>query len=503
MNTPSDPRGEGKSTPEQFHLAAIAQSIDDAIIGKDLNGIVTAWNRGACLMFGYGAAEMIGHPITRIIPEARLEEEAMILAQIRRGESIAHFHTQRRHSDGRVIDVMLSVCPIRDDAGNVIGVSKIARDMAEEQKMLRALATREALLTAILDTAPDALVVIDERGIIKSFSTAAARMFGYTASEAVGNNISMLMPEPYRSAHDSYLARYLASGVPRIIGIGRIISGQRKDGGVFPIKLQVGEVQSGGERLFAGFVNDLSERFAREQRIADLQSELAHISRVNELGQLVSSLAHELNQPLTAISNYVAGTRRMLDKGALEGVAGALAEMAAQTDRAQQILRRIRNHVTKRGVEKQAEPVLPMLEEAVALSGLRRDHGLTLSVAVQPDVGAVNADKVQIQQVLLNLMRNGAEAMQGMPSRRLRVSAACHGDAVEISVADEGPGLAETVRSRLFQPFVTTKETGMGVGLSLCQSIVEAHGGSLTHRADPHGETIFSFTLPRCDTASL
>ncbi len=205
---------------------------------------------------------------------------------------------------------------------------------------------------------PDALVVIDERGLIHSFSTAAERLFDFSPEEVLGRNVSLLMPSPYREAHDSYLARYLSTGERRIIGIGRVVVGQRKDGSTFPMELAVGEVLLPGERLFTGFVRDLTERQDHDRRLDELQSELIHVSRLNELGQMASALAHEVNQPLTAMTNYLSGVRRLLAAGNQEGAEQAMDRIAAQADRARQIIQRLRDLVTKRETERRVrEPV--------------------------------------------------------------------------------------------------------------------------------------------------
>ena len=486
------------STDEaRLRLAAIAESSDDAIIGKDLSGVVTSWNKAAEAMFGYSADEIIGRPITIIIPADRIEEEATILEQVRRGEKLVHLETTRRRKDGAIIPVSLTISPIRDDAGNIIGVSKIGRDLSEVQRVHQELRRREALLRSILDTVPDALVVIDERGLIQSFSAAAERLFGFFPDEVMGRNVGILMPSPYREAHDSYLARYLSTGERRIIGIGRVVVGRRKDGSTVPMELAVGEVNLPGARLFTGFVRDLTERLERERRLTELQSELIHVSRVSELGQMASALAHEVNQPLTAMTNYLNGVRRLLAAGNQQAAQGAIERIAEQADRARQIIQRLRDLVRKGETERRVEGVLTTIEEASALALVGIGQGVRLQIRVADDAAEAVIDKIQIQQVLLNLMRNAVEAMAGSVRRELSITAASAGDMVEISVADTGPGLPESVRARLFQPFVTTKPAGMGVGLSVCRTIVEAHGGELRAEDAAGAGTVFRLTVLR------
>jgi two-component system sensor kinase FixL len=482
-------------------LAAIAESSDDAIVGKDLRGIVLSWNRAAETMFGYTANEMIGKPVTAIFPPDRIKEEAEILDRVGRGERMIHFVTTRQRKDGAVIPVSLTISPIRDDQGRIIGISKIARDLSEMQRVHQEVQRREALLRSILDTVPDALIVIDERGRIQSFSAAATRLFGFGLEEVIGQNVSMLMPSPYREEHDTYLTRYLSTGERRIIGIGRIVVGRRKDGSTFPMELAVGEVSGQGAPLFTGFVRDLTERQARERRLNELQAELVHVSRLSELGQMASALAHEVNQPLTAIANYLNGARRLLASGSQESALQAMQRIAEQTDRARQIVRHLHDLVRKGETQQRRENLLKTIEEAAALALVGVGPGLKLEIHVDKHAPEAVIDRIQIQQVLLNLMRNAAEAMGGSSVRELSISTAPAGEMVEIRIADTGPGLPPTVRDRLFQPFVTTKPNGMGVGLSVCQTIVEAHGGELRAEDAAGGGTIFRFTVPRSQDA--
>lgn len=366
----------------------------------------------------------------------------------------------------------------------------------------RALLEREAHLRSILETVPDGTVVIDQRGIIQSFSAAAERIFGYAAAEVCGRNVSILMPSPHREHHDEYIQRYLRTGERRIVGIGRVVAGQRKDGSTFPMELAVGEVKHGGRHLFTGFVRDISERQRTRQRLQELQSELSHVSRVSEMGQMASALAHEINQPLAAASNYLQAARRLLgrhDPGQAARIDEALERAAGQVERASQILRRLRTFIKKGEPELQAEDIAKLIEEgsAIALVGAR-ERGVTVHLRAAPRLPSVFVDKIQIQQVIVNLMRNAIEAMDQCPRRELAVEAelAAGADQVVVRVIDTGSGLAPEVAERLFQPFVTTKAHGMGVGLSICRSIVEGHGGVLRAKAIPGGGTMFSFGLP-------
>lgn len=361
-------------------------------------------------------------------------------------------------------------------------------------------AAREAHLKSILDTVPEAMIVIDERGAIQSFSAAAERLFGYTPHEVLQKNIKMLMPSPYRESHDGYISRYLTTGERRIIGIGRVVVGERKDGTTFPMELAVGEMKSNNRRHFTGFIRDLTERQKTEARLQELQSELVHISRLTAMGEMASTLAHELNQPLSAIANYMKGSRRLLEgqQGERIGmVQEAMNKAAEQALRAGDIIRRLRDFVARGESEYRVESIKRLIEEAAALALVgAKDLGIRIRFELDEALDLVLADRVQVQQVLLNLMRNAIEAMQDSDVRVLVVSIepAANG-MVQVNVSDTGTGISPELSTKLFQPFMTTKRHGMGVGLSISRTIIEGHGGQIWARPNPAGGTIFSFTL--------
>src|SRR5580765_8547408 len=379
---------------------------------------------------------------------------------------------------------------------------RLLRSRTHADESTRAALAREAHVQSILETIPDAMVVIDIRGIMQSFSAAAVRLFGYGADEVVGRNIKMLMPTPHREQHDGYLERYLTTGERRIIGIGRVVVGERKDGSTFPMELAVGEMKSGKDRYFTGFIRDLSERQKTESRLQELQSELVHISRLTAMGEMASTLAHELNQPLSAISNYLKGSRRLIEAQTDERstmMRDALDKAAEQAIRAGQIIRRLRDFVSRGESERRVENITKLVEEASALALVgAKDQAIRVRFRFDPLVELTLADKIQIQQVLLNLMRNAVEAMQDSANRELLLAAApADNDMVRITVADTGSEISPDVASQLFQPFITTKQQGMGVGLSICRTIVESHGGQIWFEPNPGGGTVFHFTLKR------
>jgi two-component system sensor kinase FixL len=368
------------------------------------------------------------------------------------------------------------------------------------QAVEEALQVAEGRLRSIMRTVPDAMIIIDERGLIEALSMTAERLFGYTADEVTGRNVSLFMPSPHREAHDGYLERYLATGERHIIGIGRIVVGQRKDGTTFPMHLTIGEMRTGDKHYFTGFIRDLTDQQLTEARLRELQAEVTHMSRFTALGEMASTLAHEINQPLTAINNYLRGCHRLAQR--LEGepvpaLQDALARAGDQALRAGQIIRRLREFVARGDSERRVENLPKLIEDAstLALVGAR-ENAITVSFRLDPHAEQVMADRIQIQQVLVNLIRNAFEIlMDSAGKRELSIETQLLDDAVQVSVADSGAGLSPEVRAHLFQPFVTTKQKGMGLGLSICRAIVEAHGGKIWVDNRPQGGTIFRFTL--------
>jgi two-component system sensor kinase FixL len=365
---------------------------------------------------------------------------------------------------------------------------------------LRAGAAQE--LRALLDAAVDAVVVIDNRGRIETFNRAAEQLFGFNATEVLGQNVNVLMPEPDRSAHDGYLHRYQTTGEARIIGIGREVQARRRDGSVFPASLAVGRVAGADPPRFVGFIRDISERIAAERAAVQAQDRLTHVARLSTMGEMAAGLAHEINQPLAAITTYAQACQRLLagsEEPDSEELREALAQISRQALRAGEVIRRLRAFVANRAVQREPIGCNRLIEDLVALARPDlRAHDVQLNLEVEPDLPELMADAVQLQQVLINLFRNAIDAtlQSDTAVREITLRAIATSGGVEISVHDHGPGVEPGALDNLFNPFFTTKAHGTGLGLAISRTIVQSHGGKLAHRAEPGGGACFYFTLP-------
>jgi two-component system, LuxR family, sensor kinase FixL len=473
-----------------------------AIFMVDTAGCISSWNKGSERILGWSAGQVLGRHCSIFSPEGDPEVATNMELENARREGRFSREMWQRRSDGSEFYADVSITPIVEQDGRHLGYAMIIHDVTERRANDSAIERREQHLQSILATVPDAMIVIDEKGVMQSFSQAAERLFGYSQAEVLGRNVSTLMPSPDRERHDGYLERYLSTGVPRIIGIGRIVTGLRSDGTTFPMKLSVGEAHTADQRLFTGFVQDLTERRDFEAKLEELKSELIHVSRLSAMGTMASTLAHELNQPLTAIASFGEAAAAILEQDAepdREMLHEVVGEMAAQSLRAGGIVRRLREFVSRGELAKTVEDLPRVIEEASALALVgTREKGLTTHFSFAPDATPVLIDRVQIQQVLINLMRNAIEAMEHSPSTRLSVATSLVDDStVQVSVEDSGPGIEPAVREHLFEAFNSSKDAGMGLGLSICRTIVEAHGGQIRALDGENGGTEFRFTLMR------
>lgn len=403
------------------------------------------------------------------------------------------------HNGLTVVDVINTGIFLVLGFGIAWGGSRLRKAQTAIAGAMRDVAAREVYLRSILDTVPDALVVIGEDGTIRSFSVSAERLFRCQAGEAKGSAITTLLPGLHKRKLDRKPCDKQALHSPPVI---RTMTGRRWDSTDFPAEVSVNEMTLEGQSFFTISVRDLTERYKTEERLRDLQTGLAHMSRVTALGEMASTLAHELNQPLAAIANYLNGARRLVLKtpdSDETAVSMALGRASEQALRAGQILRRVRDFVTRGEIDIAAVRVSEIVREGcmLALVGYG-DDGPSVQYNFCEDADMVFADNVQIQQVIVNLMRNASEAMRDSAHRELVVITELSGDGMSmISVVDTGTGVVPDIAEQVFRPFVTTKPNGMGIGLSISKSIIEAHGGRIWAENVPGGGAAFRFTLRR------
>lgn len=356
--------------------------------------------------------------------------------------------------------------------------------------------------SAIVEAAVDAIIVIDSGGTIQSFNPAAQRMFGYALEQVVGQPVQLLMPEPDRSRHSNYVKRYEQTGEPRIIGLGREVVALHRDGTRFPIHLSVGAFDAQGARGYVGIIHDISERRHAERELQSQRDRLAQVSRLTTVGEMASSIAHEVNQPLSAIGNYARALELLMDRDGAgpEKIREIVGKINRQSQRAGDVIRKVRNFAAKRETQPESIQIHDLIKETLTLAETDAAHHqrpLNLQLGAEPTT--VLIDAVQFQQVLLNLVRNGLEAMESTEDRHaaLTISTQRVDQVVRVHVIDRGVGVSKTEAEQLFSPFFSTKRDGMGLGLAISRSISEAYGGNLyfTANSDGPGST-FTVQLP-------
>jgi PAS domain S-box-containing protein len=468
-------------------LDAIINTTVDAIIVIDARGIIEAFNPAAERMFGYPAAEVLGRNVSLLMPSPHHEEhDGYLQRYAATGEAkvigIGREFSGRRR-DGTLFPVNLSVGEMLIEGQRKF--TGLLHDLTARTRLESQLRASEARWRAIIDSAVDGIVVIDAQGLVESFNPGAERLFGYSEAEVIGRNVSMLMPSPYREEHDGYIARYLATGRAKIIGIGREVTAQRKDGTTFPVRLSVAEINIAGERKFTGILHDLSARM----RMEDLLREQTALAR---LGEMAGLIAHEVKNPLAGIRGAIQVVGSRMAPDAPDGA--ILKEIISRIDSLDRMMKDLLLFARPPSPKRLATDVGALIASTAALLG--QDPSLqAVDVEVVGSAPPVPADADMLKIVFQNLLINSGHAMQG--SGRIRVVLRAAEGMVHIAFTDSGPGIPAEIREKIFVPFFTTKSRGTGLGLPTAKRLIEAHDGQISIDSPPAGGTTVNIFLPR------
>lgn len=415
------------------------------------------------------------------------------------GETVSVYEDRLGRGANGELWIEWSMLPWRDRDGLIAGIAVVARDITKRRNAEIALTESEAFLQKVVNSSPVAIVTANEKGEILSFSRSAEQIFRRHSNEVIGQNLQILMAEPDASQHAQHVQRYLETGERKIIGLSRRVTALRSDGAIFPARLHIAEFVD-GVRVFVAFIEDMSDADAAERRLNDMRAQLHHAGRLSALGEMTTTIAHEINQPLTAAASLAAAASLILlkhDKSSPDRATPLIDEAVSEIRRASEIIHQMRDFAKKRRTTRSLNEINKVVEDAgaIGLIGAAGD-GVEIEYNLGADVGSANIDRLQIQQVLANLIRNAVDAMHDAPVKRITITTAKSNGHIEISVADTGHGIEPAVRARLFEPFVTSKEDGLGIGLSITKSIIDAHQGEIIALDNDQKGTIFRVRLP-------
>ena len=473
-------------------LRALIDSAVDGIIVIDSQGRIETFNPAAERLFGYREAEVTGRNVTMLMPSPyREEHDAYLSRYLETGHAkiigIGREVTGLRR-DGTAFPLHLSVGEMR--VGEERKFTGIVHDLTERARLIDQLRASEEHWRTIIESAVDGIIVIDASGRIEAFNPAAERLFGYSASEAIGRNVNLLMPSPHREEHDGYLASYLATGHAKIIGIGREVWGLRRDGTTVPVHLSVGEMSIGGRRKFTGILHDLSARVRMEEQLREQAS-------LVRLGEMAAVIAHEVKNPLAGI------------RGAVQVIGGRLPAESRDAAVVGEIVNRID---TLNGLIQdlllfarppQPKPALVDVSLLVATTVelLSDDPALGgIEVHVEGSAPPVSADPELLKIVFQNLIVNGGQAMGG--KGRISVLVQTADGTCEVRFVDAGPGIPADIHQKIFNPFFTTKARGTGLGLPTAKRLIEAHRGTIHIDCPATGGTTVTIRLPLASAAA-
>ena len=466
-------------------LQSIFDAAVDGIIVIDAKGLIKAFNPAAERLFGYSASEVLEQNVKLLMPSPDREQHDQYLENYlttRVPRIIGSGRDVRgRRKDGTTFPLHLSVGEMELDGKPAF--TGILHDLSRRVATEEALRKSEERLRSIVESAVDAIIVIDDRGLIQAFNPSAERLFGYTVSDVIGRNVNMLMPSPDREQHDGYLRRYLTTGEHKIIGMGREVTGLKKDGTRFPVHLSVGEMVSDGKRSFTGILHDLTDRVELEYRLAEQKS-------LAKLGEMAAVVAHEVKNPIAGI------------RGALQVITSRmpadqrdrpiLLDIITRLDALNRIVQDMLMFARPRALRQEPIPLDSLLRETASL--IQRDPGMVnLEIAVSGSAD-IAGDREMLQVVFQNILMNAAQAMEG--HGRIDVMIATADGRCRVAVEDRGPGMPDEVREKAFDAFFTTKHRGTGLGLPIAKRVVDAHGGTIQIDVPPSGGTTISVELP-------
>jgi len=459
-------------------------------------------SEGYRVWFGLEPRDQVGHHISEVIGHKAFRtlkpwfDTALAGTQTTYHGEVPYAHCGTRFIHGIYV-------PYYSYHGTVTGLQIVANDLTEHRAIKKQLADETLRNHTIIQHAIDGIVTINQDGIIQSFNPAAERLFGYSASEVIGRNVKILMPELDRSHHDEYIRHYQQTREPRIIGQGREVSARHRDGSPIDIRLGVAEFFLKHEQHFVGFIHDITDRKRAEKEAREALENLAHADRMKAMGELASGLAHEISQPLTAIQATAEACRSLLEAGRTDPdrLSDAMEQITLQSRRASDIIQELRSFVRK-GESKQVshhDPEFLITNILPLLTNEFEKANVAVEVIPETQLCECAVNRIQIEQVLVNLIRNAVDAMSdhdGERRLRIRTRYRAEDQVCEVAIEDTGPGIPQEHMNRLFNPFFTTKSQGMGQGLPICKSIIERHGGALKVETPDEGGTVFRFTLP-------
>ena len=473
-------------------LAVILDASDDAIVRTTMDRVITSWNRAAERMFGYTAAEVVGRHVSLFLPPDRMAEEEDLLARVRRGERIEHFETVRRAKDGRLVEVLVSISPIVNAEGTIIGVSSIGRDIGDRHRAERALRESEDTAQALIDSAAEGIVVVDDRGLIVRVNGQVETMFGYAESEMLGQPMEMLLPERFRGRHVDHRAAYVAEPRVRTMGRGLDLAARRRDGSEFPVEISLSYVRTPQGLRAMAFVTDITERVFLER--ASRQAE-----KLAALGALSAGVAHELNNPLGIITSRIEVMLLEDERHELPAhVRDDLGVLYRQTQRVSRLVQGLLSYARPTAPQRGPVNLNDVVTEILVLAEKQFEKaGLRIATQLDPALPTIEGDAGALQQVALNLVSNAHQAMNGRGAMRIvtrRVPE--RGDWIELVVSDTGPGIPPDLLARIFDPFFTTKSGGTGLGLAISHRIVQEHDGTMDVKSVPGEGATFVLGFP-------